>query len=167
MCSFKKTARPLALASILMSLLQIAVRFLMSDHALYVQSLTDIWALTRGGPYKWVASQEVLQDMEGLADYVDALAAADMGTGTNFHLMVALGAPGAPGAPVSDSVLADHAAFMRYLTVANITATELPAAWNEPRRGAHFFLDLRGTFFETHAVRPLVPHMNALGQSLG
>ena len=58
--------------------------------------------------------------------------------------MVALGAPGAPGAPVSDSVLANHAAFMWYLTVANISATELPVSWNEPPRGAHFFLDLRG-----------------------
>ena len=58
--------------------------------------------------------------------------------------MVALGAPGAPGAPVSDSVLANHAAFMRYLTVANISATELPVSWKEPPRGAHFFLDLRG-----------------------
>ena len=58
--------------------------------------------------------------------------------------MVALGAPGAPGAPVPDSVLANHAAFMRYLTVANISATELPVSWNEPPRGAHFFLDLRG-----------------------
>ena len=75
-----KTVRPLALASILMSLLQLAVRFFMSEHVLYVQSLTDIWALTYGGPYKWVASQEALLDMEGLADYVDALAAADMDT---------------------------------------------------------------------------------------
>ena len=80
MCNFGKAVRPLALASILMSLLQLAVRFLMSEHALYVQSLTDIWALTYGGPYKWVASQEAVLDMEGLADYVDALAAADMDT---------------------------------------------------------------------------------------
>ena len=80
MCNFGKAVRPLALASILMSLLQLAVRFFMSEHVLYVQSLTDIWALTYGGPYKWVASQEALLDMEGLADYVDALAAADMDT---------------------------------------------------------------------------------------
>ena len=72
MCNFGKAVRPLALASILMSLLQL--------YTLYVQSLTNIWALTYGGPYKWVASQEALLDMEGLADYVDALAAADMDT---------------------------------------------------------------------------------------
>ena len=75
-----KTVRPLALASILMSSLQVALRFLMSDHALNAQFLTGIWALTHGGPYKWVASHEALLDMEGLADYVDALAAADMDT---------------------------------------------------------------------------------------
>ena len=40
-----------------------------------------------------------------LVDYADALAAADIDTGTNFHLLVALGAPGTQGAPVSDSVL--------------------------------------------------------------
>ena len=67
MCNFGKAVRPLALASILMSLLQL--------YTLYVQSLTNIWALTYGGPYKWVASQEAVLDMEGLADYVDALAA--------------------------------------------------------------------------------------------
>ena len=72
MCNFGKAVRPLALASILMSLLQL--------YTLYVQSLTNIWALTYGGPYKWVASQEAVLDMEGLADYVDALAAADMDT---------------------------------------------------------------------------------------
>ena len=80
MCNFGKAVRPLALASILMSSLQLALRFLMSDHALNAQFLTGIWALTHGGPYKWVASHEALLDMEGLADYVDALAAADMDT---------------------------------------------------------------------------------------
>ena len=104
---------------------QIATRLWMASFDVHVQSLTDLWfaqSLTGHMPYHWKASPEAMWEIEALADYVDALAHS----GTDFHLLIALGVPATPGSPIPDSVFANHAAFLRYLRTADLHAKQLP-----------------------------------------
>ena len=123
------SGKPLALVSVFFAFLQISLRLLLCRFTLQAESLLGLWPVqsltdTQELSFKWQGSQEVVDEIEALGHYVDALAAADMQGGTNFFLLVAL------EAPVSDSALTvlarDHAAFLRTTAM---SAEQLPISW--------------------------------------
>ena len=83
------SGKPLALVSVFFAFLQISLRLSLCRFTLQAESLLGLWPDTQELSFKWEGSQEVVDEIEALGHYVDALAAADMQGGTNFFLIVA------------------------------------------------------------------------------
>ena len=75
--------------------------------------------------YKWVASQDVIDETEALANYVVTLGAADMASESQLHLVVALGGPVSDGF-TAYGLMRAHVTFLRSTA---IRARQLPMTW--------------------------------------